>query len=181
MSSGGALAKRYARAILELAVEAGQVEQVGSELRDLANAWSSSDELREVFTNPGFSYSARKAVLQELLTRSGVSQLTRNSVLYLADKNRVIALADIARSYTLLAEQAAGTVHAEVTSAAPLSDAYYAQLQRALEQVTGQKVSIEKRTDPSLIAGVVTRVGDKVLDGSIRSRLADLRESLKSS
>jgi F-type H+-transporting ATPase subunit delta len=177
--SSGALPKRYARAILELASEARQVEQVGKELRDLAAAWASSDDLRGLFTNPEFGHTARKGVLIELLTRSGASQLTRNSVLYLADRNRVVALPDIARAYTELAESAAGTVRAEVTSAAPLSEAYYAQLQKALEQVTGQKVSIEKKTDPSLIAGVVTRVGDRVLDGSIRARLADLRDSLK--
>ena len=177
--STGALPKRYARAILELAVEANQVEQVGSELRELASTWDQSDDLRGLFTNPEFSHAVRKSVLQELLQRSGVSQLTRNSVLYLTDRNRVIALPAIARAYTALAEKRAGTVRAEVTSAAPLSDTYYAQLQRALEQVTGQKVSIERKTDPSLIAGVVTRVGDRVLDGSIRARLSDLRESLK--
>jgi F-type H+-transporting ATPase subunit delta len=178
--SSGALPKRYARAILELAVEAGQVEQVGTELNNLANAWRESDDLRGLFTNPEFSPAVRKTVLVELLTRSSVSPLTRNSVLYLADKNRLVALPDIVRAYTELAERRAGTVRAEVTSAAPLSETYYAQLQKALEQVTGQKVSIERKTDPSLIAGVVTRVGDKVLDGSIRARLDDLRESLKS-
>jgi F-type H+-transporting ATPase subunit delta len=177
--SMGALPKRYARAILELASQAGQAELVGRELRDLAGSWETSDELRELFTNPEFGHAARKAVLQELLQRTGVSPLTRNSVLYLADRNRMVALVDIARAYTELAERAAGTLRAEVTSAAPLTDAYYAQLQRALEQVTGQKVSIERKTDPTLIAGVVTRVGDRVLDGSIRARLADVRDALK--
>lgn len=177
--STGALPRRYARAILELAVEANQVENVGKELRELAASWASSDDLRGLFANPEFTHEVRKAVLRELLSRIGASQLTQNSVLYLADRNRLIALPDIADAYSELAERAAGAVRAEVTSAAPLSDAYYAQLTKALEQVTGQKVTIERKTDPNLIAGVVTRVGDRVLDGSIRSRLADLRDSLK--
>jgi F-type H+-transporting ATPase subunit delta len=177
--SSGPLVKRYARAILELAVEARQVESVGKELSELAVSWQASSELRELYANPEFSAAVRKAVLQELLTKAGASQITRNSVLYLADHNRLPALPEIANTFNELAERAAGTVRAEVTSAAPLSEAYYTQLQKALEQVTGHKVSIERKTDPSLIAGVVTRVGDRVLDGSIRARLADLRDTLK--
>jgi F-type H+-transporting ATPase subunit delta len=175
----GALARRYARAILDLASEQSQVDQVGTELREFAAAWAANDELRSVFANPDVAPAMRKAVLSELTTAAGLSQLTRNSILYLADKKRLPALPDIARAYLELAERASGTVRAEVTSAAPLSDAYCAQLQKTLEQVTGHKVSIEKKTDPSLIAGVVTKVGDRVFDGSIRTRLADLKESLK--
>jgi F-type H+-transporting ATPase subunit delta len=88
-------------------------------------------------------------------------------------------LPQLARAFTELAEVAAGGVRAEVTSATPLPDAYYAQLQRALEQTTGKKVSIEKKTDPRLIAGVVTRLGDQVFDGSVRTRLSELKESLR--
>lgn len=177
--SVGPLARRYARAILDLATEAGQVDQLGEELSQFAGMWSESEELRNVFANPEVGLDARKAVLGELIERAGLSPLSRNSVLYLADRNRLFALPDIVRAYTDLAEHASGTVRAEVTSAAPLSDAYYAQLQKTLEQVTGHKVAIERKTDPGLIAGVVTRVGDRVFDGSIRTRLAELKESLK--
>jgi F-type H+-transporting ATPase subunit delta len=175
----GALGKRYARAILELASEQGQLEQVGQELTEFAALWSGSVELQTVFLNPDVAQAARKAVLSDVLVRTGVSDLTRKSILYVADSGRLAALPAIARSYSELAEQTSGIVSAEVTSAAPLSDAYYAQLQKTLEQVTGHKVSIAKKTDPNLIAGVVTRVGDKVFDGSIRSRLSDLKDSLK--
>lgn len=173
------LARRYARAILELATEANAVEETGKQLSDFAATWSGSDELRAVFLNPDVLPEARKAILGELTQRAGLSTLTRNSVLYIADKGRIAALPLIARAYGDLAEGTSGIVRAEVTSAAPLSDAYYAQLQKTLEQVTGHKVSIDKKTDPSLIAGVVTRVGDKVYDGSIKTRLEDLQNSLR--
>lgn len=175
----GTLARRYARAILELASEQNQVDQLGKELADFASSWNDSAELRGVFANPEFGLTQRKAILTELLARAQVSPLTRNSVLYLADRNRLAALPDIARAYAELAERSSGTVRAEVTSASPLSEAYYGQLQKALEQVTGHKVTIERKTDPGLIAGVVTKVGDKVFDGSIRTRLSELKESLK--
>jgi F-type H+-transporting ATPase subunit delta len=176
----GALGKRYARAILELATEADQLDLVGRELSEFAAQYAGSSELQALFASPSVTPAVRKAVLADVLQSTGVSLLTRNSILYVADGGRLAALPAIARSYNELAEQTSGVVRAEVTSAAPLSDAYYAQLHKTLEQVTGHRVTLDKKTDPSLIAGVVTRVGDKVLDGSIRARLADLKDSLKS-
>jgi F-type H+-transporting ATPase subunit delta len=178
--STGSLARRYARALLELATEQRLVERVKKDLEELSGMWTESPELRELFLNPKFEASVRKAALSEVVTRAGVSPLVRNAVLYLADRNRIIALPDVTRAFADLAERATGTVRAEVTSAAALPESYYLSLQRALEQATGKRVAIEKKTDASLIAGVVTRVGDKVFDGSIRTRLADLKDSLKS-
>lgn len=175
----GALARRYARALIELASEQDQVAQIGQELKDFVDTWNGSDELRSVFANPEFSHAMRKAILVDVIQRAGLSQLSRNGILYIADRNRLQVLPDIVRAYAELAEEATGTVRAEVTSAAPLSEAYYLQLQKTLEQVTGHKVAIERKTDANLIAGVVTRVGDRVFDGSIRARLADLKESLR--
>jgi F-type H+-transporting ATPase subunit delta len=174
-----ALARRYARAILELANEASAVEQTGRELNEFAATWNGSDELRAVFLNPEVSPEARKNVLAEITQRAGLSTLTRNSILFIADKGRIATLPLIARTFNDLSEGSSGIVRAEVTSAAPLSDAYYAQLQKTLEQVTGHRVAIERKTDPNLIAGVVTRVGDKVYDGSIKTRLEDLQNSLR--
>jgi F-type H+-transporting ATPase subunit delta len=176
--SMASLARRYARALLELASEQKQVERVGKDLAELSSMWSESAELRELFGNPQFGLAARKSVLSELLSRAGVSPIVRNTALYLTDRNRVAALPEIARAFAELAEEADDAVRAEVTSAAALSEGYYAQLQKALEQATGKKVTIERKTDPALIAGVVTRVGDRVFDGSVRTRLEELKESL---
>ncbi len=178
--STGSLARRYARALLELATEQRLVDRVKKDLEELSAMWSDSPELRELFLNPKFEQSVKKAALSEVITRAGVSPLVRNAVLYLNDRNRIVALPDVARAFGDLSERAAGTVRAEVTSAAALPESYYIQLQRALEQATGKRVAIEKKTDASLIAGVVTKVGDQVFDGSVRTRLADLKESLKS-
>jgi F-type H+-transporting ATPase subunit delta len=175
-----ALAKRYARAILELATEQKQVERASKDLNDLAVLWKASEELRELFANPKFTAELRKTVLVDITTRAGVSPLIKNSVLYLNDRQRLPVLPELAQAFSELAERAAGTLRAEVTSAAALPESYYVQLQKALEQATGRKVTIEKKTDASLIAGVVTRVGDQVFDGSIRTRLSELKESLKS-
>ena len=173
------LAKRYARAILELANEQKLVERIGKELTEVGTLWSESQELRTVFANPAMTLTQRRALLTDIAARTGLSPLAKNSLLYLNDRGRLAALPDVARAYTALAELRGGAVRAEVTSATPLPEAYYAQLQRALEQTTGKKVTIERKTDAALIAGVVTRIGDKVYDGSIRTRLSDLKESLR--
>ena len=174
------LARRYARAIIDLAKEGNLVDRVGRDLNDFADMWKSSPELRELFANPKFPYDARKKVLTDLTTRAAASPIAKNSLLYLNDKGRLPQVADIADAYTELAEAASGKVRAEVISAAPLGESYYLQLQKTLEQVTGKQVTVEKKTDPSLIAGVVTRVGDKVFDGSVRTRLTEIKESLTS-
>ena len=174
-----ALSRRYARAILELAVEQNQLERVGKELSEFAAVCKGNTELRNLLTNPKFNAEQRKKVLVELTTRAGLSPLARNSVLYLSDAGRLIVLPAVAHALIEASERSAGTLRAEVTSAAPLPDNYYTQLQRSLEQATGRKVNIDKKTDPTLIAGVVTRMGDKVLDGSVRSRLRELKDSLK--
>ncbi len=175
MSSIG---KRYGRAILDLAVAENSVERVGKELNELAAMWSNDANLRNVFENPQVTQEQRKGILREIVTRAGVSTTVRNFMLVLVDNLRVNDLPDIARIYQTLAEETGGSVKAEVTTAAQLPEAYYAELERALQTVTGKKVQIERKLDPSLIAGVVTRVGDKVFDGSLKNRLGELKDEL---
>jgi hypothetical protein len=102
----------------------------------------------------------------------------RNAMRLLADRSRLPHLRAIGRAYHALREERGGLVLAEVTTASALPDAYFAELERTLGQVTGRKVRLVKRVDPSLIAGVVTKVGDKVFDGSMKNRLSELRASL---
>jgi F-type H+-transporting ATPase subunit delta len=96
----------------------------------------------------------------------------------LNDRRRMPALPAIARSLREMSDLAKGVVRAEVTSATHLSDEYYRKLHGRLEAVTGKKVALEKRVDPALIAGVVTRIGDTVYDGSLSTRLQELKNSL---
>ncbi|HTB72937.1 MAG TPA: ATP synthase F1 subunit delta, partial [Polyangiaceae bacterium] len=91
---------------------------------------------------------------------------------------RAKALPHVAQALREFADARKGLLRAEVTTAAPLSDAYYARLQAQLEAMTGKKVVVDRRTDPDLIAGVVTRIGDRILDGSLRTRLSSLRDAL---
>jgi F-type H+-transporting ATPase subunit delta len=173
-----ALGRRYAKALLELARENGQVDQVLRDVGALSDAWKASAELREIVGNPVIPKPALKASVSALMEKLGCSKLVQNAVNLLADKGRLGHLEDVLHALESVAEAETGRVRVEVVSAKPLSEAYYSQLEEKLQRVTDREVVLVKREDPSLIGGVVTRVGDRVFDGSLRNRLSDLRETL---
>jgi F-type H+-transporting ATPase subunit delta len=172
------VARRYAQALLELGVEEGSLDRLVEELSTIAQAWETSAELRNAVENPLVPHDVKKAVVAELATQIGATPTTRNTLLLLVDRRRTKTLPYMASYLRVLADARKGVVRAEVTTAAPLSDAYYARLQAQLEKMTGKKVVVDRKTDPALIAGVVTRIGDRILDGSLRTRLQSIRDSL---
>jgi len=176
--SANVLAKRYANALLQLADDAGVVERVSKDVTDIAAAWSASDAMRQVFANPKFSIEVRRSVVRDLATAAGAHKLVLDTMLLLTDRQRIRYLPEIAAAFAQLAEARTGTIRAEVISASELPASYGEEVKKALEAVTGKRVLVVRRTDPSLIGGVVTRVGDRVFDGSIRNRLAELKNEL---
>ena len=172
------VAKRYARALYELAQERQLTTGVGRSLGALADAWEDSDELFDLFGNPRIGADAKRRVIRALAQRVGAPPMVVNAMQMLSDRHRLDHLPEIAEAFERLAERRSGRVRAEVVTATRLSDAYYTRLQRSLKVATGKDVILVKREDPSLIGGVVTRVGDRVFDGSLRNRLLELREQL---
>jgi F-type H+-transporting ATPase subunit delta len=178
VSGLGVVGRRWARALLDLASEQKLEEAVQTGLDDVAKMLESSVELRNVFESPNVTLEARRAVIDAIAARMSMSPLLKNTLKLLAEKNRLRAIPDIARAYRELAEDRGGALRAEVTTAKPLSDAYYAEIEKVLSAATGRRVRVEKRVDPTLIAGVVTRIGDQVFDGSLKNRLEELGSSL---
>lgn len=172
------VARRYAKAIYELAAQDKLEERVGKELTDAASMWSESAELRMIFENPRVSSDIRKKTLTDIATRSAFAPLTKNSLSLLVDRGRIGELPAIARSYQSFSDEYGGSIKAEIVSATDLPEAYFLELTRSLEKVTGKKVKVEKRVDPALIGGIVAKVGDKIFDGSIRNRLDELKGEL---
>lgn len=173
-----AVGRRYAKALLDLAREQGQVDQVLTDVGSLFAAWKESADLREIVRNPVIPKPALKAALDAVMQKLGVSELTRNTVKLLADKGRLPQLDEVLQALEQLAETETGRVRVEVTSAKPLSEAYYGRLVEKLQRVSDRKVVLVKKQDPSLIGGVVTRIGDQVFDGSLSNRLNELNETL---
>jgi F-type H+-transporting ATPase subunit delta len=176
--SSEAIGRRYARAIFEIGKENKTLPQLAKDIGSFAAMYGSNEELRAVLSNPLVEEPSREALLREIGQKMGISELALSSLRLLAKRRRLGAVADVARELERMVDDDAGVLRASVTSAAALSETYLDKLRQELEKATGRKVIISHRQDPSLVAGVVTRIGDKVVDGSVRARLSSFRDAL---
>jgi F-type H+-transporting ATPase subunit delta len=174
----GSLARRYARALMQIGSEQGNYEQLGAELRSLGQAYRSSKELETALTNPAFPRAERERILVALLERLGASPIVVNVTRLLLERERAGAIPDISRELDAMIDEKIGRVAAVITSATPLSGQQQAAVIAALEKLSGRTVSAETRHDPELLGGVVAQVGDVVYDGSLRTQLHQMRHRL---
>lgn len=172
--AAGSLARRYAKAVFGL----GTPDRIAADLRSLAKAMKDSAELQTALNNPAIRRADRRKVLDALLQRIGSQPHTKNLVYLLLDGERLFALPEIARELDAMIQATSNHVTAEVTSAKPLDAAQLSSITAALEKLSGKKVDITKKEDPSLLGGVVAKVGDTVYDGSLRTQLRTLRDEL---
>lgn len=171
------VARRYARALFELAQE-GQGATLAREIDAFAQLYTEQAELRAALENPLVSTPAREAIAKDIGERLGMGELAQKALRVLIENRRVAAVPAIAAELKRLTDEAQGIVRATVTSAGPLSSVYLDRLRTELERATRKKVVLTHQTDPALIAGVVTRVGDRVVDGSLRAKLAQFKDSV---
>jgi F-type H+-transporting ATPase subunit delta len=176
----GSLSRRYARAFIQVGEAQGSLEAMGKELASLAKAFQVSKELGEALSNPAFPRSDRRKILNAILAKVAASPATKTFVMLLLDKERVPSLPAISREVEAMIAQKSGRVTAEVVSAIPLAGAQLETLRTELEQLSGKKVDIQSKEDPALLGGVVAKVGDTVYDGSLRTQLRALRDSMVS-
>lgn len=173
-----AVAARYAQALYELGIEQGNLPQLADEVRRINEVYEGSAELRSVLGNPVVDEASRRAVLGEVLNRLSVGPVAQNTVKLLAQRRRLLVLPYLTRALARLTDERAGVVRATVTTATSLPEPYYARLKEQLEVSLGKKVVLDRQIDPALIGGVVTRIGDRVIDGSLRARLQRMRQTL---
>ena len=174
-----AIARRYARALLLIGKEDGNAETYREELEGVANLISGSDELEQAISNPLYDAAGRKKVLETLIAKIDVSAVMRSFLLLLFDKGRIGFVASISDFYQKLADELKGVARASLVSATELSSEAVEKIRATLSQKTGKDIILDVEQDPGLIGGIVTRMGDLVLDGSIKTQLLNMRESLK--
>jgi F-type H+-transporting ATPase subunit delta len=167
----------YAAAILEFARAEGQLERIGDELFRIARAFESSSDLREALTDPRLPVERKQAIIGDLLD-DRVSSLTVNMVNFVVGTGRSADLPAIADRLAERAAAARDKVIAEVRSATELDAATEARVAEALGRATGRDVEVKTVVDPSVIGGLVARVGDVVIDGTVKHRMDQLRETL---
>ena len=174
----GVIAQRYATALLELGLETRELDSLVDEVQRAARAYAGSDDLRRVLADPLIPALAKQQIVLEIAAGLGLGQTAKNALALLVDRRRIQALPAIAERLRELADERRGVVRAEVLTAMPLPEEYFTQLQQQLERVTGRRIALDRKLDPSLISGVVARVGDTVYDGSLVSRLKKLQETM---
>ena len=177
MRAGG-LSKRYAKALADVAAERGVVEEVGRDLKRIAELFKGNREAVTFFANPAVSLADKRSVLQSLAARAEVQPLSANVLGLLLEKRRLLYLEEIALAYEELADERLNRGKATVTSAAPLSEPMLEGLKVRLRRATGKEVYLEARVDPAILGGLVAQVGSTVYDGSLRTQLRRMREQL---
>lgn len=174
-----AIARRYAKALLLIGREDGQAETYKQELDGFATLMAAEKDLERAVSNPLYAASQRKKVLQAVIERLGLSPVMASFINLLFDKRRIGFLGAINEFYQKLVDELQGVARASLVSATELLPETIEKIRSTLSQKTGKEVVLEVEQDPDLIGGIVTRIGDLVLDGSIRTQLLNMRESLK--
>ena len=174
-----AVARRYARAIFDLAKEKGKLREAVTSVRDYADAYLASTEFRTIESDPKVTDADRKTVVEAIGAKIGADDMTVRTVSMLAERQRLVVLPDLAHLLEVMADDELGILRAEVRSARKLSEAYKAKLEKKLEAATRKKVVVSYDVDEDLLGGLVTQIGDRVIDGSLRGRLTQLADSLR--
>jgi F-type H+-transporting ATPase subunit delta len=176
--SNQASANRYAKALLDVAVKEADPVQAEQDLAAIGNLFATNEELRRAFTNPVVPIPAKRTVMKQLVERVKPIAPVGKLLILLADRDRVEILPDLINAYRERLMDYQQIVRAEVVSAIPLPPDRAAQLEQRLAALTGRKVNLTTRVDPSIVGGLVARIGTTVYDGSVTTQLAKMRERL---
>jgi len=171
---------QYANALADVAVQQRAADTVAQELAGFGALYAESAELRNFLSSPAVGAEAKHRVIEKLLARVGGSKIVRNFLFVVIDHQRAHALPEIIAAFQEVIRQRQGITEAQVSSAVELSKAQKAEMEFTLEKLTGKRVEAKFSLAPELLGGAVVRVGDTVYDGSLRSRLNELRARLTS-
>lgn len=172
-------AGRYAGALFELATEAGQVDRVLRDLEAFDAMIAGNADLERFVKSPVFSSDEQLKAITAVLANVGIDGLTANFLKLIASKRRLFAVRDMVRAFRTLSDEAAGIVRAQVTVAEKPSAAVVDGIRKALKDVAGDKVAVDLKIDPAIIGGIVVKLGSKMVDASLRTKLNGIRTAMK--
>ena len=169
---------QYANALADVALAQGAADAALKQLNDVAAAFASSSELRNVMASPAVPREAKHGVIEKIAARAGAGKIIRNFLFVIADHHRTHILPEIVAAFEGVVRQRQGVAEAEISSAVELSAAQKKKFAQTLERITGKKIEAKYSLDPTLLGGAVVRVGDTIYDGSVRSSLNEMRARL---
>jgi F-type H+-transporting ATPase subunit delta len=178
-SGSGALAARYAAALFELADEQKQVDQVAGDLTRLKAMIGGSADLQKLLRSPVISRESQGKAMAAVAAGAGFGDLAKRFVALVASNRRLFALADMIDAFLTELARRRGEIRAEVTAAQALTDKQQAALSESIRRVVGGKVAIDVKVDPALIGGMIVKVGSRMVDSSLKSKLQRLQLAMK--
>ncbi|MCK9273951.1 MAG: ATP synthase F1 subunit delta [Syntrophales bacterium] len=173
------IAKRYAKALFQIAKEEDSVETIYGELDRFASMLKENKNLTDFFANPIFDQNDKKAVMEEVLSRIKITGITANFLKLLADKRRIDILLDVENCFREYRDQLLNKVRVNVRTAFPLSADLAEKIKARLEGITRKNIEMAVEEDTTLLGGIVVRVGDTLYDGSIKTQLMSIRELIR--
>jgi len=177
--SVSAISRRYAKALVRLAAEQNQIERFGEELGQFSSLLAGEDLLRLILESPSFPMDRKKAILDDLLASLQPSETVKAFLGLLLEKDRLQYLTLIAGDYRALADELSGIVRAKVTAATSLSEAQRQAIGAALQKQTGKQVELTVGVDATLLGGLQAEIGGRLFDGSLRTQLNRIEDTLK--
>lgn len=179
----GSLARRYARALSDLATTPAQRDKFAKDLAAFVDIVENVDEagttVLSILAGRRFPLSQRIKLLEAFTRKVMADPMVTKFLVHVLEKDRMVGLPEIARAFRRMSDASAGRMQATVTSAVPLAPDAVAKLQQALGQATGKTIVLGTKVDPELLGGVVAELGGYVLDGSLRNALARMRDELR--
>jgi F-type H+-transporting ATPase subunit delta len=176
---GSKISRRYAKALLSIGQDEGQYGEYGENLREFATFCEESAEFFRIISSQIFSQEDRRKILEFVLEKSGFRPMVKNFLRLLLDKDRIGAIGEITDYYASLTDELSGMARADIIAARPLKAETLARLEEVLKKITAKDVKTFVREDESLIGGVVVRIGDLVLDGSVKAQIEGLKETMR--
>jgi F-type H+-transporting ATPase subunit delta len=173
------VARRYATALFELAGEQDAVDTVRGDLDRFAAMLHESTDLARLVRSPAYSAEEQLRAVAAVLDRAGIGGLAGNFIKLAARNRRLFAIGDMIAAYRALVAQARGEITAAVTVAEPIAGARLDDIKSALREVAGKDVQVDLTVDPALIGGLIVRIGDRMIDTSLRTKLTAMQLAMK--
>ena len=172
------VSRRYAKALMNLAVKAGNVDEITKGLDEYADGMAESEDLQNFLADPKVQQAVKESAIAGLLKEAKLPDLLNTFLRFLASKRRSLLAMDIREDFHELADLRMGRAHARVTVAKELTGAQKDQLKKRLETLSGKDVQLNIEVDPNLLGGVVARIGSTVWDASLRNQLNMIEQSI---
>ena len=178
-SSVSGVSERYASALFELAKSEGRLETIEGDMKRVGALLDESADLRRLVASPVFSAADQERAIAAVLARAEIAGLVANFVRLVAHNRRLFALPGILKAFQELLARERGETVAAVTSAHPLTEAQKSELKAAIRERLGKNVTLEARVDPGILGGLIVKVGSRMIDTSLRTKLMTMKTHLK--